>query len=377
VVSSPIRVLQVIARMNVGGPASQVLALAEGLDPEEFRVEVLSGRPGVGEADFVELRAATAPLRVVEHLGPDISPVADARSLAAVMRAVRTYRPHVVHTHTAKAGLLGRAAARRFGVPTVHTFHGHLLHGYFGERATRAVVSVERGLARGTHQLLTVGEQVRDELLAAGIGSPDRYLAVPPGVPEIDVVEQGLARQELGLDPEAAVVAYVGRLTAVKRPDRLLDMLGSVRSRDRQVTLLIAGDGELREELESTAREGGLDVRFLGWRPDVGRIYGAADLAVLASDNEGMPVALIEAALCGRPAVATRAGSVPEVVDHERTGLVVDPDAEALAAAVVRLLDDHGGRVRMGAAAQHRARQRFSTAALVATTAEIYRRLAR
>jgi glycosyltransferase involved in cell wall biosynthesis len=377
VVSDRIRVLQVIARMNVGGPASQVLALAEGLDPEEFRVEVLSGRPGSGEADFVELRAATTSLRVVEHLGPDVSPLADARSLAAVMRAVRAYRPHVVHTHTAKAGLLGRMAARRFGVATVHTFHGHLLHGYFGERATRAVVGVERGLARGTHQLLTVGEQVRDELLAAGIGSPDRYLAVPPGVPEVDVVEQQRAREELGLAPEAAVVAYVGRLTAVKRPDRLLDMLASVQRRGRQLTLLVAGDGELREELAGSAQARGLDVRFLGWRSDVGRIYGAADLAVLASDNEGMPVALIEAALCGTPAVATRAGSVPEVVDHERTGLVVEPDADALAAAVLRLLDDPGGLTRMGVAAQQQARQRFSTEALVATTADVYRRLAR
>jgi glycosyltransferase involved in cell wall biosynthesis len=377
VVSTPIRVLQVIARMNVGGPASQVLALAEGLDPEEFRVEVLAGRPGAGEADFVELRAAMASLRVVEHLGPEISPVADARALAAVMRAVRAYRPHVVHTHTAKAGLLGRAAARRFGVPTVHTFHGHLLHGYFGERATRTVVGVERTLARRTHQLLTVGEQVRDDLLAAGIGSPDRYLALPPGVPEIDVVDQERAREELGLPAGAGVVAYVGRLTAVKRPDRLLDMLTSVQRRGREVTLLVAGDGELREELEGSARDRGLDVRFLGWRADIGRIYGAADLAVLASDNEGMPVALIEAALCGRPAVATRAGSVPEVVEHERTGLVVDRDADALAAGVAGLLDAPDRRRRMGAAARQRARDRFSTSALVAATAEVYRRVAR
>jgi glycosyltransferase involved in cell wall biosynthesis len=376
VVTVPIRVLHVIARMNVGGPASQVLALAEGLDRDEFHVEVLAGRPGPGEADFVELRASTASLRMVEHLGPDISPAADARSLATVLRAIRAYRPDVVHTHTAKAGVLGRAAARRYRVPTVHTFHGHLLHGYFGPGGTRIVVGAERLLARRTDQLLTVGEQVRDELLAAGIGSPDRYLAVPPGVPEVDAVPRELARQELGLAPGDAVVAYVGRLTGVKRPDRLLEALTELRRRGRDVTLLLAGDGEERPALERTVRERGLDVRLLGWRSDIGRVYGAADLAVLASDNEGMPVALIEAALCGRPAVATRVGSVPEVVEHGRTGLVVDPDPGALAGAVMRLLDDPGERQRMGTAARHRAQERFSTAALVEATAEVYRRLA-
>jgi glycosyltransferase involved in cell wall biosynthesis len=198
---APLRVLQVIARMNVGGPASQVLALAEGLDPARFRVEVVTGEPGAGEADYLELRSPGTRLTVLPGLGPDVAPVADARALAALDRLVRRLRPHVLHTHTAKAGLLGRLVARRHGIPTVHTFHGHLLHGYFGPAATRAVVEVERRLARSTDVLVTVGERVRDELLEAGVGRHEQYRALPPGVPPLQPVEAARARAELDLPP--------------------------------------------------------------------------------------------------------------------------------------------------------------------------------
>jgi glycosyltransferase involved in cell wall biosynthesis len=369
---APLRVLHVIARMNVGGPASQVLAIAQGLERPRFRVEVLTGAPGTGEADFLELRAPTSDFHVLPGLGPEVSPLLDARALAGLDRFVRRYRPQVVHTHTAKAGLLGRIVARRQGIPTIHTFHGHLLHGYFGPRGTRAVVTTERWLARHTDRLVTVGARVRDELLAAGVGRPEQYVAMPPGVEALPVVDRAQARRQLGLAESALVLACVGRLTAVKRPDRLLEVAERVRAAGREVVVVLAGDGELREELEARATAAGLQARFLGWRADVETVYGAADLALLTSENEGMPVALIEAAMAGLPAVATDVGSVREVVAHGETGVVVPAHAAELASATLRLLDDAELRARMGEAARRRALARFSTGALVDATAELY-----
>ncbi len=180
---SRIRVLRVIARMNVGGPALQVTALADGLDPERFEQRLLVGNVGEGEADYLDLRAPHVEATRVRGLGRSPDPTGDARALAALVREMREFRPHIVHTHTAKAGVLGRSAAVLARVPIrVHTFHGHLLHGYFSPRVTSAVTAVERAFADMTTRLVAVGRQVRDELLAAGIGRPDQYVVVPPGV---------------------------------------------------------------------------------------------------------------------------------------------------------------------------------------------------
>jgi glycosyltransferase involved in cell wall biosynthesis len=371
----PTRVLHVVARMNVGGPATQVVALTEGLDGAGYRVAVATGRPGSGEAEHLGLRPAELRLRRVPGFGPAPHPTDDARALRALHRLVRRARPDLIHTHTAKAGVLGRLVARRAGIPVVHTFHGHLLHGYFGPLGTRATVAVERRLAPWTDVLIAVGKRVRDDLLAAGIGRVGQYEAIPPGVSAPPTVPRAEARARLAIAPQAEVIAAVGRLTSIKRPERLLDIAAMLRRQGRPVTVVLCGDGDLRTELAARSAREGLDVRFLGWREDVGTVYAAADAVVLSSDNEGMPVALIEAALCGRPVVATDVGGVSEVVDHGRTGFVVPPTAQDLVAGVQRLLADSELRARVGAAAVEHATQRFSTRALVDATVRVYERV--
>lgn len=367
-----LRVLQLIARLNVGGPATQVLALAEGLDPTRFEVRVATGVVDSAEADYLALRAPDLPVDMIPGLGRALRSGADARALAGIAALVRRFRPHVVHTHTAKAGMLGRLVSASYGLPTVHTFHGHLLHGYFGPSATRGVVTAERWLASRTDRLITVGERVRDELLAAGVGRPERYLALPPGVDAPDAPARREARRRLDIEPGRPTVAFVGRLTRIKRPDRLLEAFAEVQVSDGPPLLLVAGDGEMRSELELEASRRDLPVRFLGWRGDVGTIHAAADVAVLTSDNEGMPVSLIEAAHCGVPAVATDVGSVREVVIDGVTGALVPTDAAAVAEALTRWLADPERLAAAGSAARDRARERFSTAGLAAATAAVY-----
>lgn len=371
-----IRVLRVIARMNVGGPALQVTGLIAGLDRQAFDHRVMTGHVGEGEADYLELRAPTTAVEYVRGLGRSIRPTDDLAALRHLVREMRRFRPHIVHTHTAKAGVLGRVAARRAKVPlTVHTFHGHLLNGYFPRPLTAAVVGVERLLARRTTQLVAVGAQVRDDLLAAKIGRVDQYTVVPPGVDLPPTPPPHVAREVLGLPMGRPVVAFLARLTAIKRPDRFVAAATAVAARHPDVVFAVAGEGPLLDEMKSQAAETGADIRFLGFRSDVETVYSAADVVVLTSDNEGMPVSLIEASLVGRPCVTTDVGSAAEVVIDGVTGFVVDASSDEVAQAISRLLIDGGLRERMGTAASEHARERFSRARLVSDTEGIYRRL--
>jgi glycosyltransferase involved in cell wall biosynthesis len=340
--------------MNVGGPAALIVQLLDGLPDQEL----LTGEVVEGEADHLALRAPQTLFSRVPGLGRSPRPGDDLRALAFLVGELRRRRPDVIHTHTAKAGTLGRVAARLAGVPAiVHTFHGHLLHGYFSPRLARTVALTERTLARRTDRIVAVGEQVRDDLLAAGIGRAGQYVVIPPGVSVPRPPSRDHARAALGLSPGSPVVATVGRLIAIKRPDRLLGVARLLPD----VTFLVAGEGPLLEQTLQSAPD---NVRFLGWRSDVEVVHAAADVALLTSDNEGMPVSLIEAALCGTPAVSTDVGSAREVVTGEVTGR----DAGALAAAVRRVLLDPD----LGERARRQAQQRFSVAAMAQAHATLY-----
>lgn len=367
-----LRVLRVIARMNVGGPALQVTGLVQELDASRFDHRLLTGSVGPGEADYVELRAPGLPFTRVRGLGRSPDALDDLRALRQLTAEIRAFRPHVVHTHTAKAGVLGRVAARACGVPAVvHTFHGHLLHGYFSPTVTRAVVQVERALARTSTRLVAVGSQVRDDLLAAGIGKPSQYVVVPPGIALPTPPSREAARAELDLPPDVPVAVLVARLTSIKRPERFLDVAARLAQRHPDAVFAVVGEGDLLPSLQAAAPA---NVRFLGWRSDVETVYAASDLAVLTSDNEGMPVSLIEAALCGVPAVSTRVGSVGEVVLDGRTGWLCAP--EGLVEAVAAALSDPDRLRAFGDAAREHASSAFSRRRLVADTERLYEQVA-
>jgi glycosyltransferase involved in cell wall biosynthesis len=369
-----LRVMRIIARMNVGGPALQVTGLTEGLDPARFDHRLYVGRVGPDEADYVELRAPDLPLQRVEGLGRSPEALSDARALRTLVREMRAFRPHIVHTHTAKAGVLGRVAARLCRVPaTVHTFHGHLLHGYFSPALTRAVVQTERALARSTTRLVAVGEQVRDDLLSADIGRPDQYAVVPPGIALPPAPSRTAAREALGLPPDALIAVLVARLTTIKRPERFVEVARRLADRHPEAVFAVVGEGELLPALKAQA---GPNVRFLGWRADVETVYAASDLAVLTSDNEGMPVSLIEAALCGVPAVSTRVGSVAEVVLDGCSGWLCAVDPDALTEAVNEALSNLPRLRAAGDAARDHSTRSFGRARLVADTEGLYEQIA-
>ncbi|MEU6650598.1 glycosyltransferase [Streptomyces sp. NPDC046900] len=362
--------------MNVGGPALLVATLMRGIDNERFDHRLYAGFVGPDEADYVDQRAPDVPVCRVPTLGRAVRPTDELRALTALTAAMRRFRPHIVHTHTAKAGALGRVAAVLARVPAcVHTFHGHLLQGYFSPAKTRIVVQAERGLAAVTDRLVAVGCTVRDDLLAAGIGRPRQYVVMPPGTTSAVPPPRSEARRQLGLPQDGLVVAYVGRLTRIKRPDRFLSVAREVRRTVPTARFLVCGDGDLHDDLERAAGLGD-SLHLLGWRADVETVYAAADLVLLTSDNEGMPVSLIEAGLAGVPTVATNVGSVSEVVQDGQTGLLAPPDAQELTRHAIRLLSDDGLRSRMGQQARAWTARKFGAERLVQDTHDLYASIA-
>ena len=372
----PIRILRVIGRMNVGGPAWQVSALTRGLPEHGIESTLISGEVSTGEADYLDLWESDLPVIKLAGLGRSVRLLGDLSAFVSLIRLMRAERPDIVHTHAAKAGVVGRMAAIVARVPVVvHTFHGHLLHGYFRPSIARAIRIVEAVLARRTTALIAVGSRVRDELLAAGIGDPDRFIVVAPGVDEPPVRDRMAARRALGLSEDDPVVLFVGRLTWIKRVDRLIEAMAAVQEKVQSSILVVAGDGELSGELQEMAAHAGVRAEFLGWRSDTASLYAAADLVVLSSDNEGMPVTLLEAAMSGVPAVTTDVGSASEVVIDGETGLVVNCNAASLAGGMVDLLNDATSRRRMGEAARERVVLEFGTERLVRDHVDLYRRL--
>lgn len=379
-----IRVLRIIARLNVGGPAIHATLLTTRLDPGRFATTLVAGHESPEEGSYLDVRGVTLPGLVrLPALGREIQGGQDVVALRALMRLIREQRPHIVHTHTAKAGTLGRVAARLCRVPVVvHTFHGHVLQGYFSPIKTRVFTGIERLLARATDRLIAVSPKVREDLLALGIGRPERFDVVPLGL-ELDrylAVEgpDGGLRHELGLAAETPLVGIVARLVPIKAHEVFLDAAVRLVGRRPDAQFVIVGDGERRAELERQATASGLGgrVHFLGWRGDLDRIYADLDVVALTSRNEGSPVALIEAMAAGRAVVSTNVGGVADVVSDGLTGrLVGDGDAEALGEVMHELIGDAVQRRRLGDAARCHAAQRYGAARLVADIDALYTRL--
>jgi glycosyltransferase involved in cell wall biosynthesis len=293
---------------------------------------------------------------------------------------MREFRPHIVHTHTAKAGFLGRVAARMAGVPrVVHTFHGHVLQGYFDPARTWMLRQMERWLAGRTDRIITVSERVRQELAQYGVAPLQKISTVPLGFDLAPFLEssslRGTLRRELGVSNRALLAGIVGRIFPIKNHPLFLEAAARVAREIPEAEFVVVGDGPLREGLERRAAAADLKgrVHFLGWRKDLPAIYADLDLLVVSSDNEGTPVAAIEAMASGCVVVATRVGGLPDLIEHEVTGLLVPPrDADALAGAIVRALCDPALAQRVRDNALLAVRQRFDVRRLIKDMEALY-----
>jgi glycosyltransferase involved in cell wall biosynthesis len=383
-----VKVLRVIARLNMGGPALHVAYLTAGLRDRGYDTTLVAGTLARGE-DSMAFVAEDLRIDIVkiEQLGREISPFRDLLATLRLARVIRRERPQILHTHTAKAGTVGRLAAILAGTRrppvVVHTFHGHVLRGYFGPIRSRVFLALERWLAATSTALIAVGPQVRDDLVALGVAPAERFTVIRLGIELEERVrpsEDGRAetRRYLGLPPQRFVVGWVGRMTAVKRTEDVLEAFKRLRNNGVDACLCMVGDGPDRERLERRASELGVirDTLFLGYQEDVSPYYAAFDALVLPSANEGTPVSVIEALAAETPVVATRVGGVPDVLRDGEDGFLVDTgDTDGLADRLTRLAGDAELRARLGRSGRERVLDRYAVVRLLDDVDRLYREL--
>jgi glycosyltransferase involved in cell wall biosynthesis len=372
----------------MGGPALHVSYLTRGLEERGYTTTLGAGAlaRGEGSMSFVADELGVEVVDV-EYLHREVSPVLDPLSVRAVVQLIRRVRPHILHTHTAKAGAIGRTAAALAGEArppiVVHTFHGHVLRGYFDPIRTAAYTNVERALARQTTRLVAVSPEVRDDLVELGVAPANRFTVIRLGI-DLDerIVEENAdgasLRRLFGIPDGSFVVGWIGRMTAIKRLPDVLAAFAALRARGIQATLCLVGDGPDREAVEDRAHMLGIarDTLFVGYQRDVAPYYSLFDVLLLPSGNEGTPVVAIESLAAGTPVVATDVGGVPDVVENERSGLLTRVgDIDRIADALERLARDPDLRRELGQAGRERTIPRYRVDRLVDDVDALYREL--
>ncbi|MBM3140740.1 MAG: glycosyltransferase family 4 protein [Chloroflexi bacterium] len=376
------RVLHVITRLTLGGSSEATISQLETLAAAGYRCTLAVGFPESDPETLAYARAQGCALVDVPTLGREVSPVRDLRAVGHLARLMRTLRPTVVHTHTSKAGFVGRLAARLVRVPVVlHQPHGHIFYGYFSARRARAFVALERLAARWSDRLLMLTDRGAQEHLVRRIGRADQFVTVPSGVP-VDALRAAAptraeARARLGVPDHAYVIAALGRLVPIKGFDLLIDALPAVVAACPATRVLVIGDGPLRGSLEARVAQLRLmdHVRFLGALSEPVHALAAADVLAAPSRNEGMGRALVEAMAIGLPVVAAAVGGIPVVVGEATAGILVPPeDAAALGRALLEVADP-ACRARLAAGATARAAL-FSTRETARRLLALYAELA-
>lgn len=360
-----------------------MILLTAGLRERGYETRLVVGREAPHEGNFLDFAAQKGvECLPLPALGREIRPLADLRALVALYRLIRDFRPQVVHTHTAKAGLLGRVAGRLAGVPViVHTYHGHVLRGYFGPLRSRFFRWVERRLARLSQALVAVSGSVREDLVDLGVAPAARIRVIPLGLelsPLAEALPRGGLRREAGVPEQVPLIGIVGRLVPIKDVGTFLGAAVRVRQTLPEARFAIVGDGQERRLLQAECERLGLSevLHFHGWRRDMRTVFGDLDLVVNCSLNEGTPVALIEALAAGRPVVATRVGGTPDLLAGGRFGMLVPPaDPESLARAIVETLRAPEESERRARAGQEFVLVHHSADRLVSDIDNLYREL--
>ncbi|MBU1261662.1 GT4 family glycosyltransferase PelF [bacterium] len=353
------KVVRIIARLNVGGPAIHTIILSSGLNKERFSTTLICGAEGENEGSMrQEAKKRGINLIFLPELGRELHPIKDIITLIKLFWIIKKIQPDIVHTHTAKAGAIGRLAAWLAGVPVIiHTFHGHVLHSYFSPVKTKLFIWIEKFLGRITDRIIVLTESQRKEILGFGIGKENRFFVIPLGL-ELDKFyniegKRGILRKELGLSSETPLIGIVARLVPIKDHRTFVFAAKLLLEKIPEAKFIVVGDGPERANIERFVEELKIQdaVFFPGFREDLDIIYADLSLLVLSSLNEGLPVAIIEAQASGKPVVSTNVGGVPELIKDGETGYLVPvKNPEMLAEAMEKILKSPDSAKRMGEA---------------------------
>jgi glycosyltransferase involved in cell wall biosynthesis len=383
--SRRIKIIRIIARLNVGGPSIHVVNLNHGLDANRFASLLISGTENPGEGSMIDfaLSMNIHPIIIPEIVGEASFKPRDLKALSKLYRLIKNEKPDIIHTHTAKAGFLGRIAGRLAGVPIiVHTYHGHVLHGYYSPIKTMVLRAMEKNLARITNSIIAVSSRVKSDLAEYGVAPADKISVIPLGFNLDHFLEcekyRGEFRSELGLANDAHLVGIVGRIFPIKNHRLFIEAASRLAVLEPTCRFIVVGDGAQRREMEQFAQQLGIGGRthFTGWRRDLARIYADLDVLAVSSNNEGTPVSAIEAMASGCPVVGTRVGGMPDIIKDGENGYLVSPkNPDELASGLLRMIRDPQKAHQMGKAGRAFAREQFHIRRLISETENLYLRL--
>jgi glycosyltransferase involved in cell wall biosynthesis len=358
------RVLHVIARLNVGGTARYITRLAEELP--KLKIETFIATGFVQGSEQEDPSAKNIKVIRIPSLGRQFNPIKDHLAFKQLLKVVKEVKPDILHTHTFKAGYVGRmkteeinkAAGKR--VKFVHTFHGHLFDDpEFSGLKSSIITSLERRFAKRTDAIVTVGAQVSKELLEREIGQPEQFTNIPPGVEPLKIPK---AKQR-----KKITIGWIARVTGVKNPLRALE----IAKQFPDAQFLIAGGGDLLDQVKAQAPK---NTKVLGWT-DAAKLFASSDIILSTSENEGMPIALIEAQLASKPVVATNVGGVAEVIINNKTGFVTKKNTQDLAKALEKLIASKALRTVQGKAGKAHATRAFSVEKMIQAHVSLYKKL--
>ena len=356
------RVLHVIARMNVGGTATYIANLIHGLEKLGVSNLLLMGNVPKGEVEDSVI--STLKYQRIDSLSRELSFSQDRKARKEIERVIESFKPDLIHTHTFKAGFLVRL--RRRDIPVIHSFHGHHLYDpEFGFIKRNILNIIERLLAPRATRFITIGKKVRDELLEVGIGKAKQYLSIAPGIAPLELVGEASVRSRFGFSQDETLVLWLGRFTQVKRPDKVIEIARLLP----KIRFVMAGGGELLDKVKASAPG---NVSFVGFQ-DKNEMWSIADIALSTSDSEGMPLSLIEAQMAGVPVVSTDVGSVSEILEDGITGYLAGKDVKELASKIEMVIQDLESGAKLGRAAKLRAEREFSSSVMADAHLGLYK----
>ena len=383
-----LKILHIITRLDMGGSAQNTLHTSNELSHKYEKVLVHGPSLESGMTDLekkiiakgvAEARARGVKVVLCPSLLRSIRPIKDLKALLVLISLIIKEKPDIVHTHSSKGGILGRLAAKLCGVPhIVHTPHGHVFYGHFGQMASKIFLLLERVFSKVTDRLVALTRGEKNDYIEMSVCAPEKLLTIHSGVDLnqfFNVNGNGVEkRRTLGLAQQDAVIGFVGWLLPIKGPDCLFKAMDYVWPEKPETVLLMVGKGAMDVDLRATALRKNIDgkVKFLGWRQDINELMPVFDMLVLPSLNAGMGRVVVEAMAAGKPVVGSRVGGIPDLIEDGQTGYLVPPaDEKALAAAILKLLNDRDHARLMGERGKQRC-QRYSLDAMIAKLDDLY-----
>jgi glycosyltransferase involved in cell wall biosynthesis len=370
-----VKIVTVVSRMNVGGVASLLIGYMENLDKNKFEHVLITGNCEDNETDLLKQTNFEGKVIYLRNLKRSVGVFKDLITFIEMRKILKSLSPDIVHTHTAKAGLIGRLSALslRNKPLIIHTYHGHLLYGYFSALVSFLIVTIERVLAWGTNLLIADSMQVKIDLLNNGVGKEKNWQVVSPGIRKLPNIESDVARNELGISKDANLICWIGRFTNIKNPMLAAQSFSTLKNKtNKKFTMIMVGDGELFTSVQEYISNNKLDIKLVGWKTNVSNFLAASDILLLTSKNEGFGMVIAEAGWYRKPTISTKVGGVTEFITNGETGVLVDSNEDDISDAISLLFEDRSLMNKIGANAKKQTNNLFTSEIFTKKHEEIY-----